>query len=62
MSTLNFCFIPPLHQQPVIYSETTISRKKLCNMTDYPFPSNYEVKGPKIPLAAILNGRQQNIL
>ena len=31
-------------------------------MGDYPIPSNYEVKSLKIPLAAILNGRQQNIL
>ena len=31
-------------------------------MADYPIPSNYEVKSPKIPLAAILDGRQQNIL
>ena len=48
LSTLNFSFRPPLHQQQVICSETTISGKK-----DVIWP---------IPLAAILDGRQQNIL
>ena len=31
-------------------------------MANYPVPTNYDVKSPKIPLAAILDGRQQNIL
>ena len=31
-------------------------------MADYPNHSNYNVKSSKIPLAAILDGRQQYIL
>ena len=60
VSTLNFCFRPPLHQQQVIYSETTLSEKKRCDMANYPIHSNYNVKSPKIPLTAILDGRHQS--